>query len=94
MPIALRKIARPQLDPRYSQPHETTCDSLKAVGKVLRTRRKELGWSQVTAAEVCGFNQRMISQIELGERGVAFDRVALYADRLGVRIVLRIGGAQ
>lgn len=92
MPIDLSKIVRPKLDPRFSQPADTTCANLAEVGKVLRTRRKELGWSQVTAAEVCGFNQRMISQIETGARGVAFDRVALYASRLEVRIVLHIGG--
>ena len=94
MTTFVRRIARPELDPRFSQPIDTTCDSLAAVGKVLRTRRKELRWSQTLAAEICGFNQRMISQIELGERGVAFDRVAHYASCLGVSLVLHIGGTR
>lgn len=91
MPTRIRLLTRPDLDPRFDQPAQTTCDSLAEVGRVLRTRRRELGWSQDLAAEVCGFNQRMISEIERGARQVAFDRVALYAGRLGVDIVMTIG---
>ena len=91
MPTRIRLLTRPDLDPRFDQPARTTCETLVDVGRVLRTRRRELGWSQDLAAEVCGFNQRMISEIERGARRVAFDRVALYASRLGVDIVMTIG---
>lgn len=91
MPTRIKLLTRPNKDPRFDQPARTACATLAEVGRVLRTRRRELGWSQDLAAEVCGFNQRMISEIERGGRKVAFDRVALYASRLGVDIVMTIG---
>ena len=90
MPTRIKLLTSPDLDPRFDQPARTTCVTLTEVGRVLRTRRREMGWSQDLAAEVCGFNQRMISEIERGARKVAFDRVALYASRLGVDIVMTI----
>lgn len=92
MPTRIKLLTRPDLDPRFDQPGQTTCVTLAEAGAVLRTRRREMGWSQDLAAEVCGFNQHMISEIERGTRKVAFDRVALYANRLGVDIVLTIPG--
>lgn len=90
MPANIRLLARHTLDPRFDQPAQTTCLTIGEVGKVLRTRRREIGWTQEFAAQTCAFNQRMISEIERGSRNVAFDRVALYANRLGVDIVASI----
>ena len=90
MPTHIKLLTRPDHDPRFDQPARTRCVTLVEVGRVLRTRRREIGWSQDLAAQVCGFNQRMISEIERGARNVAFDRVALYAQRLGVDVVLTI----
>lgn len=91
MATRIKLLTRPTHDPRFDQQAQTTCLTLTDAGQVLRTRRRELGWSQDLAAEVCGFNQRMISEIERGARNVAFDRVALYANRLGVDLIFSIG---
>lgn len=92
MPKLLAKKLRKPLDARFDQPANTTCTTLKEVGDVLRTRRKELGWSQRFAAQAAQMNQRLVSEMERGLRGVAFDRVAEYAETLGVDIVLHIRG--
>ena len=82
MPTRIKLLTQPDHDPRFDQPARTTCSNLSEVGHVLRTRRQELGWSQDLAAQVCGFNQRMISEIERGARKVAFDIVLSIGDKL------------
>lgn len=88
----LRRYARPTLDERFWQPAESRCVDLESMGKVLRQRRRELGWTQAEAAAICMTNQRMVSNIERGARGVAFDTVCRYADALRVDVVARIRG--
>lgn len=83
---------RKALDPRYHQPGRTMCADLAQAGEVLRRRRKELGWSIEFAAEASGVNARTISELERGMRQVGFDTVAMYAQNMGVDIVLQIRG--
>ena len=90
-PRSLRGYRQP-LDPRFDQPASTTCPDISTVGAVLRRRRKELGWTVELAAEVCQVNPRTISELERGVRQIGFGTVAIYAQNMGVDIVLQIRG--
>lgn len=83
---------RTKLDPRYDQPAETTCCSMEEVGRVIRLRRKELGYTQTEIAEFAGVSQRLISEIERGKPTVAFETVMRVANGLGIDFVLSIRG--
>jgi transcriptional regulator with XRE-family HTH domain len=43
-------------------------NSLDLLGKSIRTRRAQLGWSQELLAEKCGFDRTYISMLERGKR--------------------------
>lgn len=83
---------RAELDPRYDQPARTPCPSTADAGKVLRQRRKELGWTVEFAAQTCDANPRTISELERGLRQVGYDTVATYAQNMGVDIIFQIRG--
>jgi len=54
------------------------------MGRVIRARRKELGYTQVEVAEMMGFSPRLVGEIERGRGSVGFDRVVSYAMNLGI----------
>lgn len=83
---------RKPLDPRFDQPAERNCSSMSDIGDVLRTRRREQGWTQSDMAAACGFSQRLIGEIERGRGSVGIDKVIRYANWLGVDIVTRVRG--
>lgn len=83
---------RTKLDPEYDQPAETKCYSMVEVGKVIRRRRKELGYTQTQIARFAGCSQRLISEIERGKPSVAFETVLRIANGLGIDFVLSIRG--
>lgn len=56
----------------------------KVIGKVLRKLRKAAGFSQQALADEVGLKQSMISQIELGDRPLPEQRLARFAEVLGV----------
>lgn len=58
--------------------------SAAELGNVIRTRRKELGYTQVQIAEMTGFSTRLVGEIEHGRGSVGFDRVLYYAINLGI----------
>ena len=87
-----RTTMRTKLDPRYDQPAETKCYSMEHVGKVIRSRRKELGYTQTQIAQFSGCSQRLISEIERGKPTVAFETVLRIANGLGIDLVLAIRG--
>ena len=80
------------LDPRFKQPATTVCLDMEVIGKVLRRRRRELGYTQTEVAAFCGFSQRLISEIERGRGSVAIEKVMMYAHGLGIDFLLRIRG--
>lgn len=83
---------RTKLDSRYDQPAETTCYNMEEVGRVIRLRRKELGYTQTEIAEFAGVSQRLISEIERGKPTVAFETVMRVANGLGIDFVLSVRG--
>lgn len=58
--------------------------SLTVLGRMIRTRRKSLGFTQVQAAALTGFSPRLIGEIEHGRGTVGFDKVLLYANGVGI----------
>ena len=58
--------------------------SAEDMGRVIRARRKELGYTQVEVAEMMGFSPRLVGEIERGRGSVGFDRVVSDAMNLGI----------
>lgn len=56
----------------------------KAFGQVLRTRRKELGYTQAYVSEVSGLSVSFISDLENGKRTIELDRAIRLANLLGL----------
>lgn len=57
------------------------------LGKVIRARRKELGYTQVEVAEMMECSPRLVGEIERGRGSVGFDRMVSYAMNLGIDLV-------
>ena len=83
---------RRSLDTRYDQPASMTFYSMEELGKVLRTRRKELAMTQSEVAEFCRCSQRLISEMERGRGTVGIDKVIGYANGLGIDFTATIRG--
>ena len=83
---------RTKLDARYDQPARTVCESMQEVGRIIRLRRKELGYNQTQIAQFAGCSQRLVSEIERGKPTVAFETVLRIADGLGIDLVLSLRG--
>lgn len=54
------------------------------LGRNVRLRRKQLGWSQERLAEESGLHRTYISGLELGQRNITLAVVAELASALGV----------
>lgn len=58
----------------------------------LRLRRRELGYTQETAAKLCMHSTRAVGDIERGKPTVEIGVVIDYAAALGVDLVLHVRG--
>lgn len=85
---------RLKLNPKFDQPAQNMCFSMEDVGRVIRTRRKEFGYTQTDIANFAGCSQRLISEVERGRPTVAFETVLRIANGLGIDLVLSIRGKQ
>lgn len=65
---------------------------MEDLGRVIRTRRKELGYTQSQIAGAAGISQRLMSELERGRGTVAFDTVVDVAMWLGIDLVASIRG--
>ena len=83
---------KPRLDPRFDQPAMTKCHTMEDIGRVLRTRRKELGYTQEWVALRCGFSRQLIGAIVGGRATVDIGKVMEYASGLGVDFVMSVRG--
>lgn len=64
------------------------------LGKALRKRRRELGYTQAMAAELSMHSPRVIGEIERGRSSVGIGVIFDYAAILGVDVDLRVRGAE
>lgn len=60
--------------------------TLKALGKRIREKRKKAGITQEHLAELCEFDPTYISLLETGKRNPAFLSVAKIAKKLGCSV--------
>ena len=71
-------------------PEESCCSSMREIGRVIRLRRKELGYTQGDVAEFLGYSPRLIGEIENGRETVAINKVMRYAHGMGIDFILKV----
>jgi len=59
-------------------------DDLLALGRAIKDRRNELGYTQETAAEVLGIGRRLLIELERGQRSVRMATVLKVLAGLGL----------
>ena len=64
----------------------------EGLGGAFRTRRRELGYTQETAAMLCMHSTRVIGDIERGRSTVGIGVVLDYAAILGIDVTLEVRG--
>jgi transcriptional regulator with XRE-family HTH domain len=57
---------------------------LRELGRRLRGRREDRGWTQAELADRCGLHRTFIGSVERGERNVSILNLRLLADTLRV----------
>ncbi|PKL10090.1 MAG: transcriptional regulator [Spirochaetae bacterium HGW-Spirochaetae-7] len=62
------------------------------IGKVVRARRKALGYSQARVADLCGTGTRFISDLENGKATIELGKALSVLSALGVDIEASIRG--
>lgn len=68
--------------------------SMAELGRIIRQRRKELGFTQAQVALLTGFSPRLIGEMERGRGTVGIDKVIAYAQGLGIDLLAHTRGAQ
>lgn len=61
-------------------------DALAELGKQIKIRREERGWSQEKFAEKCGFDRTYISLLERGKRNPSYTNLLKVAEGLEISI--------
>lgn len=77
--------------PRPESLPEPTDALLQLLGRRVRSRRKELGWSGQKLAENAGLSRRFLSQVEAGEGNIAIGRLHSLAGALGIQLEQLVG---
>ncbi len=62
------------------------------LGKIIRVRRKELGYTQEYVAAVMGVSPRLLGEIERGKKTVGIQKVLDYATNMGIDISIAVRG--
>jgi transcriptional regulator with XRE-family HTH domain len=62
------------------------------IGKIIKRRRKELGYTQTYIAQYMGVSPRLIGDIERGKKTVAIQTILNYATGLGIDFTMSIRG--
>lgn len=58
----------------------------EGIGKAIRTRRKQLGMTQLDLAEIAGLQRQTISRVEAGNGAVTIATVARIAEVVGLNL--------
>ena len=61
-----------------------------ALAQTLRNRRKQLGLTQLDAAELAGVSVRFVHDCEAGKTTVQLDRLQALASALGLTVALTV----
>jgi HTH-type transcriptional regulator / antitoxin HipB len=69
--------------------HSVVVRSARDLGKLVRTRRKELGLSQEALSGITGLDRAFLSLFERGERGMSIDSAVRLVQALGMDIEIR-----
>ncbi len=64
------------------------------LGRVIRDRRSNLGYSQESFAEVVNLHRTYVGSVERGERNISLQNLVRIADALGVRLSTLIEEAE
>lgn len=62
---------------------------LKAIGALLRTKRKEMKLTQTEAAGLCNVGTRFVSDLENGKPTMHFDKALKVLNRFGLTFGIR-----
>ena len=79
----MRKV---RLDPRYGTERTNLVRDGKALGRLVRQRRKELGLTQADLAEATGYSKRLIGELENGRDTVGVGKILWICDNIGMDI--------
>jgi len=58
----------------------------KALGALIRQRRKDMGLTQLDAAGLCGVGERFLSELERGKASASLGKTLQVLKRLGLKI--------
>lgn len=61
-------------------------------GKVLKQRRRALGYTQAQVAKLCGTGTRFISDLENGKPTIELGKAITVASALGIDLTTRVRG--
>jgi transcriptional regulator with XRE-family HTH domain len=67
---------------------ETQADSLEALGRIIRAKRKASALRIDDAAALCGVSVDLLSRLENGKSGVSTERVLRVMEGLGLAMLV------
>ncbi len=76
----------------YSAPAKSTIFDAAELGRIIRMRRKELGYTQEYVAFMMGISPRLVGEIERGSGGVGIQKIIKLVNNLGIDITLSVRG--
>ena len=65
----------------------------KALGALIRQRRKDMGLTQLDAAGLCGVGERFLSELERGKASASLGKTLQVLKRLGLKIQVQATSA-
>jgi transcriptional regulator with XRE-family HTH domain len=80
------------MDEKQDTPQVKKVTSNKAIGQMIRARRKKLGYTQEYVSEFTGLSPRLIGEIERGKETTGIQKVINLAMILGMDFELRERG--
>ncbi|MEO7588582.1 MAG: type II toxin-antitoxin system Y4mF family antitoxin [Arachnia sp.] len=63
---------------------------MEELGKQLKTRRRDLGLTQIELAELAGVSDRFVRSMEHGKSSLQFDSFKKVLDALGMELQARV----
>ena len=64
------------------------------LGDAIRTRRRELGLTQIQLAKSCGCSPRFVGELERGVAGGNIKQVLVVCHEIGIDLYARVRGAR